>query len=296
MSRVFVALTGGLGNQLFQYALGRFLSIKTGGELVIDDTFFVSPPAGLTPREYGLDQFQVSGRRITPSERRSLFTYSNRGMRFIRKFVNLPGLVDYYREPTDRLMLGVRQAKGNVLIDGFWQSELYFQGVEEVLRQELVPRPDVVGRFSDLAKQMHLGQTVSLHVRRGDYVADAKTIAHHGMCSLSYYREAVRYIKERIKNPHFFVFSDDQEWVSRNLEIGADFTPVIHQTPALPSVDLWLMANCKHHIIANSSFSWWGAWLNPNVEKLVVRPSVWMRAQPHMNSTTCPQTWIAIDE
>lgn len=293
MSRVFVALTGGLGNQLFQYALGRFLAIKTGGELVIDDTFFVSPLAGLTPREYGLDQFQVNGRRITPAERRSLFTYTNRGFRFVRKFVDLPGPINYYREPLDRLMLDVRQAQGDLLIDGFWQSERYFEGVENTLRKDLTPCDEVIEQTADLRDQMQSVSSVSLHVRRGDYV-DPKTSAARGICDLDYYQRAVQIMKNQLGDAHFFLFSDDQQWVSQNLKLDANTTLVQHDTPVSAVVDLWLMAGCKHHIIANSTFSWWGAWLNPVKDKLVIRPSIWMRTQPHMNSTACPDSWMAI--
>lgn len=293
MSKVFVALTGGLGNQLFQYALGRYIALKNGGELVIDDAFFVSPPNGLTPREYGLDQFRVSGRRITRCERRLLFTYTNRGLRYLRKLVDLPGPVNYYREPMNRLMLDVRKAQGNVLIDGFWQSELYFQGIEDTLRTDLTPCADLIEQTAQYRNQMQSVNSVSLHVRRGDYV-DPATSAARGNCDIDYYQRAVRSMQERLGDAHFFLFSDDQQWVSQNLKLDAACTLVTHQTPVSASTDLWLMASCRHHIIANSTFSWWGAWLNSNQKKIVIRPSVWMKTQPHMNTTACPPSWVSI--
>lgn len=293
MSKVFVILTGGLGNQLFQYALGRYISLSTGGELVIDNTFFVSPPRGLTPREYGLDQFRIAARFMTVRERQTLFSYRNRGLRFVRKFIDLPGPVNYYREPVGRLMLGVRQAQGNVLLDGFWQSELYFEGVEEALRKDLTPSAGLKGNIAELRHRIRSLNSVSLHVRRGDYV-DSRTSASRGNCNLEYYQRAVQIMKDRLEDPHFFLFSDDPQWVSNNLKLDASSTLVAHHTPVSAVSDLCLMAACKHHIIANSTFSWWGAWLNPAHHKLVIRPAVWMETQPNMNSTVCPPSWIAI--
>jgi hypothetical protein len=293
MSKTFVVLTGGLGNQLFQYALGRYISLSADTELVIDDTFFRRPPRGLTPREYGLDQFVLTARHITSRERLSLFSYTNRGLRFLRKFVDLPGSIQYYREPFDRLMLGVREARGDALIDGFWQSELYFEGIEEVLRQDLMPQPELLAQTGKLRSQIQAVESVSLHVRRGDYT-DKKTADARGICDLEYYQRAIQIMRDRLEDPHFFVFSDDQEWVSQHLKLDATYIPVVHCEPVPAAVDLCLMASCNHHIIANSTFSWWGAWLNPSQNKLVVRPSVWMIAQPHMNTTACPPSWISI--
>ena len=119
---------------------------------------------------------------------------------------------------------------------------------------------------------IHETNSVSLHVRRGDYV---KLQHIHGLCDLDYYAHAIRFITEHLTNPHFFIFSDDIQWVTNNLKIGFSHTFVDINHGHDSAWDMWLMANCKHNIIANSSFSWWGAWLNQNPNKIVVAPAQW---------------------
>ena len=291
---VVVNLTGGLGNQLFQYALGRYLATKQNAELVIDDSFYTDVPTGVTPRHYELDKFATQLRIVTDSERRYLKRYTNRHLRYLQKYIALPGRYKYVREPLDMLMLEVRDISGDVLLDGYWQSEQYFAGIEDTIRHDLIPKFDLSDQDKDVMASMQNTTSVSLHVRRGDYVSNAHTNAWHGICGLDYYRDAMNVIESRVDSPHYFVFSDDMAWVKANLRIDQPVTYVSHNDETTAVNDLMLTASCQHHIIANSSFSWWGAWLNPSEDKLVVRPKVWLKQLPHMNDSVCPQSWVAV--
>ena len=291
---ITINLTGGLGNQLFQYALGRYLAIKWDAELVIDDTFYKSQPTGVTPRRYELDKFATQLRIVTDSERRYLKRYTNRYLRYLQKYISLPSRYKYVREPLDKLLLEVRDLSGDLFLDGFWQSERYFAGVEDIIRHDLIPNFDFSDQEKEVMASMQNTASVSLHVRRGDYVTNPLTSAWHGICGLDYYRDAIGVIESRIESPHYFVFSDDMAWATANLQIDKPVTYVSHNDETTAVNDLMLMASCQHHIIANSSFSWWGAWLNPKKEKWVVRPKMWLEQLPHMNDSVCPESWVAV--
>jgi hypothetical protein len=134
---------------------------------------------------------------------------------------------------------------------------------------------------------------ISLHVRRGDYANNPKTKATHGLCSLDYYQASVRQMAQKVARPHFFIFSDDMEWVQGNLKIDFPCVFVEHNRGAESYNDMRLMSLCKHHIIANSSFSWWGAWLNPNMEKIVIAPRKWFASQTAVPDLF-PAGWIIL--
>jgi len=289
---IVVNLSGGLGNQLFQYALGRYLATKVDSELVIDDSFYRTSAAGVTSRRYELDKFATQLRIVTQDERQYLKRYTNRWLRYLQKYISIPGQFHYVREPLDRIFLEIRDYTGDLFLDGYWQSQQYFFGIEEQIREQLIPCFDFSFRDDTVLSAMKLSTSVSLHVRRGDYVTHAPTNAWHGLCGLEYYANAMKLVESRITNPHYFVFSDDMEWVKSHLRIGAPCTYVSHNDEATAVNDLALMSNCQHHIIANSSFSWWGAWLNPNPNKLVIRPRVWLKQLPHMNESVCPVSWV----
>ena len=133
---------------------------------------------------------------------------------------------------------------------------------------------------------------VSLHVRRGDYVSDPATNRFHGTCSPDYYRQAVDYVIGRAGVPHLFVFSDDQEWTRANLQFAVPRRSSSANPPDCGYRDMQLMARCRHHIIANSSFSWWGAWLNPSPEKIVVAPKQWFSSPRNDTRDLVPPNWV----
>lgn len=135
---------------------------------------------------------------------------------------------------------------------------------------------------------------VSLHVRRGDYVSNLTINQFHGTCSLEYYNQAIAQIAKKVETPHFFVFSDDPEWVKSNLKIDYSITIVDHNNADKNYEDIRLMSLCKHHIIANSSFSWWGAWLCRNPNKIVIAPLKWFNDKSINTTDLIPDGWIKI--
>jgi hypothetical protein len=147
---------------------------------------------------------------------------------------------------------------------------------------------------AELLEEIRSRCAVAVHVRRGDYVRNARTNEFHGLCTPEYYQAAAKYVVDRIDEPTFLVFSDEPEWVQANLKLGRPTIYVTHDGNCAPHHDMWLMSQCSHHIIANSSFSWWGAWLCRNEKKMVVAPKRWFRDPKVNTSDLIPECWITI--
>jgi hypothetical protein len=145
-----------------------------------------------------------------------------------------------------------------------------------------------------IAEQISRVNSVSLHVRRGDYVANLKVAAIHGLCSKEYYASAIKFISKKVERPHFFVFSDDINWVENNFKINYPCTYINQNFSNESYNDLRLMSLCQHNIIANSSFSWWGAWLNCNSEKIVIAPKKWFANSDKRCDDLIPEKWVRL--
>ncbi len=279
---------------MFQYAAGRALSLEFGQPFRLD----VSGFAG-----YGLHHgfelhrvFNCQSVIADESEVRSIL-----GWQFssgIRRFVARRSLAifrgnGFVVEPHYHYWPQIKNVSQNCYLDGYWQSEKYFQDALSVIRADFTFKVPLSNRNSDIAE--HIGQrnSVSLHIRRGDYVTDSNTNATHGLCSLDYYRKAVQYVADRIRQPYFFVFSDDIIWVKDNLKIDLPCQYIDHNHGTESYNDMHLMSLCRNHIIANSSFSWWGAWLNPSPEKIVVAPEKWF-ANKNDVKDLFPQGWVTL--
>jgi hypothetical protein len=189
----------------------------------------------------------------------------------------------------DKEILGLQ---GDAYLEGYWQSERYFSDIQEVIRSEFAFLSEPDAENERIGKEIQDTNAVSIHVRRGDYVSNPETNRVHGVCSLDYYIQAVRQIVERVKEPHFFVFSDDPPWVKANLFLDHRVTYVTHNFGDKSYEDLRLMSSCRHHIIANSSFSWWGAWLNPRPDKIVVAPERWFNNSNADTRDLFPAGWV----
>ncbi len=299
---IIVKLQGGLGNQLFQYAMGRDLSIKKNTSLKIDAiSGFKNDPYG---RTYSLDQFNISAELASAEE---VARINTRGAaRYITRIVDLT--MPYYRRQVliedekrqftyDKNVLGARDP---AYVIGYWQNERYFLDVADVIRKEFTLRsvPDPVNQKT--AREMADQNAVCVHVRRlhgisndkRTVIADAAKL--HGACSLEYYATAVKAIAGSVKDPHFFIFSDDCAWARENLRIGYPVTCVTHNDAASAHKDLWLMTRCKHYIIANSSLSWWGAWLSGNLGKIVYAPKRWDTLDKPCIEDITPPSWHRI--
>ncbi len=179
-------------------------------------------------------------------------------------------------------------------LQGYWQSEKYFKDIEKIIRDDFTFSEEPDYQNKQMADTIKCCEAVSLHVRRGDYVSNPVTTEYHGICSEDYYRRAVREVERYCKNPQFFVFSDDPSWAKENLETGYPTTIIDFNGSEKDYEDLRLMSLCQHHIIANSSFSWWGAWLSWNPQKIVIAPKKWFN-RPEINTQDLiPESWIRI--
>lgn len=288
---VVVHLLGGLGNQLFQYATARRVAHINNVPLKLDISGFESYKL----HSYSLKHFNIREEFASPEE---IARFNVRGL---ASYVSLwaPRLLPYYRrrrvvESHFHFDANILKISKSVYLNGYWQSEKYFKDIESLLRRELTVKsaPDSVNlAMSECIRGV---RSVSLHVRRCDYVSHPVTQQYHGGCSLGYYASAVANLSERVENPHFFVFSDDPQWTRINLKLEYPTTYVTHNGPDKNYEDLRLMSQCEHHIIANSSFSWWGAWLCANPGKLVFAPQKWFRTPDLNTKDLIPETWQLI--
>jgi hypothetical protein len=292
---VIVRLNGGLGNQLFQYAAGRRLSIFHRTPIKLDVRTFDYHKL----RHYSLAAFRIKEACATPSEIAEARGNSPEKpassilqlMRRFKKRRRWSVVREAYLGPYNP---GILNTNRDVYLDGYWQSEKYFKDVEDVIRSEFTVQNESSPENESIASQILNTDSVSIHVRRADYVLDPATHETHGVCGLEYYQECIHLINERVAHPYFFVFSDDLDWCRENLRFDHSIIFVTHQCAVGEHEDLRLMSLCKHNIIANSSFSWWGAWLNTNKEKIVMSPRRWFKDQKYDTSDLIPEGWMRI--
>jgi hypothetical protein len=291
-----VNLIGGLGNQMFQYASAWALASEHGMELKLDISDFHRYP----PRRYLLDNFRVDAAIARPDELARFDKDSNRLRASTRNFVTrlrgdnrVTGRTVFERGfpwqeiPLDRAI--------DTLLIGYWQSERYFLSMAHQIRQAFVLRAPPDARTQRLLDDIDRQPAVSLHVRRGDYVSNPVVQKKHGLVGLDYYAAAVAHILALEPQAKFYIFSDDMEWVRANLSMAAQVEYVDLNGPDQPHEDLRLMSHCRHHIIANSSLSWWGAWLNPDPAKVVIAPRQWFGAQSGRDARDIvPPAWIRL--
>lgn len=287
---IVVRLWGGLGNQFFQYAIGRSLSLANQSELVFDLSWYYQFSKSKTPRLYELSRYLIAGRVAGATER---LTYRARNSLSFRGIRLLPRNWTYFREQILHFDPSVQSLSGDIYLDGYWQSHRYFEGIEESIRKELTPATPFGS--SDEAVRQHMASTnsISVHVRRGDYISNGAAAAYHGTCSVEYYQSAISSLSALVDRPHFFVFSDEPDWAKTNLSFVGGVTFVDHNGIDSAFQDLRLMSHCQHHIIANSSFSWWGAWLNPKPNKRVIAPRQWY-ADGSSTENLTPANWIRL--
>lgn len=273
---VVTRLIGGLGNQMFQYAVGRHLALRRGTCLDLDLSWFDNALPGETPRTYGLAPYGVEAGldgwdlvRRRPAARYGI------GGRLMRRLGLEMGKVMIDREAGFRP--AVLDAPDGTLLIGHWQTERYFAAIAPTIRDELTLRHAPAGRNADLLAEIRAGEAVSVHVRRGDFVTSAATTRAHGAPQPGYHRAAIAQIAARSGDTlRAYVFSDDPDWCAAHLDLGVPATVVAHNGDEAPHEDLRLMAACRHHVLANSSFSWWGAWLHPQLGGVVVAPRRWV--------------------
>ena len=275
------AISGGLGNQMFQYAL--YLSLKHRYSSI--DNFhaiYVAPYRGR--RKYELDKVFNIKINLTKN---FLIRIFKKCFPILIKRVNNKNYTAFEN-------IDIRTLRPIVYYSGYWQTELYFKNIESVIKQAFEFNNELISpKNTQTIKEIGKVQSVSLHVRRGDYVADPGVkVVHGGICTTYYYRKAIQTMLSKIVGDVvFYIFTDDIKWVKNNLNFNK-IVIVDWNRGAESWQDMMLMSHCKHNIVANSSFSWWGAWLNNNKEKIVIAPSKWFNTMPTFDIIS--ENWIRI--
>lgn len=295
---IIVKLMGGLGNQMFQYAAARRLAYRHKTELKLDLSFLESSQSGYVHRPYDLCHLNINAAIASHREVAEITGRCNNLLETILVYLrHTTGLArlsrNIYLERHFNFDPKVLDLPDNIYLEGYWQSELYFKDIEETVRNEFSFSFPQSAVCQGVAEDIQSVNAVSLHVRRCDYVMDEKTREKHGVCDLSYYLRAEGRITTILNDPYFFVFSDDPEWVADNMKLRHPVRYVSHNSIAAHE-DLYLMSLCRHHIIANSSFSWWGAWLNPRPDKIVIAPSYWFNDPAIDTRDLIPVSWQRI--
>lgn len=291
---IVILLKGGLGNQMFQYALGRAVSIRNNTSLHLD-------LAGLNEKNQAhiLRNFELNNFNIKASVSSDNFiTYQRKDLTFLAFMLNLfrkkkilKRIIEKQFHYTPDL---IPKHSDNSYFIGYWNSPKYFSGYEDIIRKDFSFTFDLDERNKEIAEKIRSTVSVSLHIRRGDYVTSPETNAYHGTCDSEYYNKAVDILLKKNKNAVFYIFTDDPEWVKQNFSIQANFVVVSSIDHLNGLQDMYLMTLCKHAIIANSTFSWWSAWLINNPEKTVVAPLKWYNDTSINTSDLFPNSWIRI--
>jgi hypothetical protein len=292
---IIVRMMGGLANQMFQYAAGRNLAEKHGTDLYLDLREYDDQPKENTPRHYDLGCFPILASAAGAKEL-AMIAGDGEGAHFKNKLfkrVRLDESVARIDEKSPSLQANVLRAGDNVYLVGYWQNQEYFYDIRDKLINEFTPKNAPNKKSQEVLDCIKQSNSVSIHVRRGDYVSNPNAKIFHGLATVDYYMACAKYLKSKDKNITFFVFSDDLEWCKNNLDLGKESIFVdANSDGGHDYEDMRLMSHCKHNIIANSSFSWWGAWLNTNPSKIVCAPKTWfLDYKANQETEIVPSDW-----
>ena len=292
---VISELTGGLGNQMFQYAAAKALSLHHQTNLVLDVLSFYREelPYLEVPRNFDLNNFEgVNEVLITPNNQ--IADYKS------YKKTPLSGLVaahkrKVYKEPFYHFDKNFFNSRKNVLLKGGWQSEKYFSRYKNEVRQAFQIKDEVINRVKELGQKLKNENSVAVHVRRGDYLRLPIILEWHGVLDANHYNNAFTQLQSKLDKPFsIYYFSDDPQWIEENLCPKWPGTIISKDSKNTAIEDFYLMSQCKHNIIANSSFSWWAAWLNDNPDKIVIAPQKWFGNAPCDPKDLIPESWMKI--
>ncbi|MES3005356.1 MAG: alpha-1,2-fucosyltransferase [Patescibacteria group bacterium] len=288
---IYIQIKAGLGNQMFEYAFGRALSLEQGKPLALDLSWYDNHAGRDTPRKYLLDKYNIQARIAVPREIEKFNTPLKKLLRKIyRRLV-------YKKDNVYRASL--MKSRGSYF-EGHWANERFFKKHKDVIRADLSLKYPLTAFSSSVLSEIKTYKekgfaTVSVHVRRGDCVTNPHAASYQGTVDTSYYDKSYEYLVEKFGEEKlvFFIFSDDIEWARANVLTKAKTTCV--SRPEIPDYEeLYLMTQCDNHVIANSTFSWWGAWLNANPDKIVIAPKQWLKDTSFDTSDVCPKEWVRI--
>lgn len=290
---IIIKILGGLGNQMFQYAAAYVIAKKHNTTLKMDlRGLYAGEERSRNTFEleiFNIEPTQASHKEYFPYIRKTIYKSSLLNTWYKRLF----GLVGYkeldfsYNDKLDR------QSSSNMLLRGLFQSEYYFNNLKPDI-YKLYTFPEINAQNKEIESKIQSTNSVSIHIRRGDYVNDKEYNKAIGTTSLDYYNKAIKHIEKKTEKPVYYIFSDSPDWVNENLEILQNATQIDWNTGKLSYIDMQLMSLCKHNIIANSTFSWWGAWLNQNPGKIVIAPSKWFAGWDYNTKDLIPENWIRL--
>lgn len=290
-----VLIYGGLGNQMSQYALNLALHQKGNKSKILFSGFFyhwhhngfnlsyafkIKLPFPLNFYNFLLlhGEFLYKNKIVARSLKKTITWYHKK--RYIT-----------YTEKEEFVYDENVLQQTSALLIGTWQVEAYFKNIEDIIRREFIFNMPKDTKNKELIKEVTTCNSVSIHIRRGDYLNPKYANSHIVIKDQTYYVNSINYLNKKVHDPHYFVFSDDIDWVKENFKIS-NCTFVNHNKGRNAYIDMYLMSLCKHNIIANSTFSWWAAWLNKYEHKIVTIPERWL------NTKNCagiyPSDWIKI--
>lgn len=291
---ITIILSGGLGNQMFQYAAGKSLSLKFNAELHIDP-FLLTKKTKTTVRNFDLDVFNIKIEEKNSFKNKII----TKGYSYFKKYRiknNLYDLLNVFEDKRAQYFdERFENLSDNSTLFGYFQNEKYFQKASTTIREdfEFIGTPD--HKNAEIIDKIKQIESISIHIRRGDYTNPKTNLS---LIGLEYYQKAIEHIKNKINCPEFYIFSDDIKWVKEYLDLKETNHVFVDINHGINSYrDLQLMSLCKHNIIANSSFSWWGAWLNKNPDKIVITPDTWYKGDNKKDFPEgfIPKEWTILD-
>lgn len=282
-----VKMKGGLGNQMFQYAFYKSLKLKN------EKVFFNLEHYRSTKEHNGLEIEKIFNIKLKTDTKIEWLLKKNWLTNLIRSIMKKIKIMKIYSIPDiiyDEKIL--KSPEKIVVYSGYWQSEKYFKEIETEIRK-VFSFPELDGKNKEIEKKIVNEESIAIHVRRGDYI-NHPTLG--GLVTSEYYTKAMEYMEKCTKNPKYYIFSDEIEWCKKELDLeGREVVFINHNKGEESYKDMQLMSLCKHNIIPNSSFSWWGAWLNRNPNKIVIAPKKWFTKESgYRYADIVPESWIKL--
>lgn len=298
-------ITGGLGNQLFQYAAARTISIQLNRKLLLDNSWYSDiliknehiPTNATTLRNFILNYFNIRAPVINKVHLNWIKRLDIRSKYSIFFKFLLDGPMSNFAyekiNPSNFSLEAVKKFRRTYLT-GYWQNYDTIDDYKHIISKDFVLKNPLSENNTKYFKSLSTTNSVAVHFRRGDYISNPKYRKLYAPCSKHYYQNGIKLIQKSINNPHFYIFSDDINWVKNNYDFTTDTTFIDNSGPEYEH--LFLMSSCNHQITANSTFSWWAAWLNTNPHKIIITPLDWYYDK-HLSETVTriPDEWIKID-
>jgi len=278
---------------MFQYAVAKVIAQKHNTELKFDlRGLFAGEDVRKTYELdiFGIPEVLASHREFFPFYRNSIY-----GSKTLWNFIKKRKKLKHYKEKKFTFNENlIPNSSANMLLVGLFQSEKYFANKRDLILKEFTFKKALQNKNLELSKRLQSENAVAVHIRRGEFAADSTINKNIGTSSLDYYNKAIEHIKNNVENPVFYIFSDSPDWVKENFKILKNATQIDWNTGKESYIDMQLMSLCKHNVIANSTFSWWGAWLNQNPNKIVIAPQKWFASLKYDTKDLIPETWIRL--